>query len=334
MNVARQIVAVVVACACFAPHTAAQYSKARSQMERVQRVGETLSGLIGNRANEEPRIFATAREMIEACKAAAEALSSIGESLANAASGEHEVRLREPQKLARNLAYQLGDRELIDKCNALMRLVNLDGPDRGNDFSSRMEAAMTSIVVAARGRANDWAELSRKSEETLRWLRESLQAAQAMRDNSARPGMAMNAAKVQIETKRSEQGAEMRRIYESLRECEAREADAARKCREAVVAHDAARMAPPSSSYTANAAAAYQRWKAAEKEHKEIARRGFDLYVALERAVAEGKARLTELARLMADIERFAEDANPETIAKRWTDFERWTKLLEQDLSR
>ncbi len=320
----------------------ATYLRARAQMERVKTLVEEVNDHQARRRNDkqedrlrnEPRYYRSLYELYDACKVTVSELSGFGESVAPGASGENEARLKEPNKLAGQLAYLL-ERELMPKVEELRVLVNSDPSRRDSSFESKVEEVATTIIVAGRARVRNFEELTKKCEETQRWLQDSLKAAQALRDDVVKPGVEMNRSKQQLEANVTQNLNELRRAYETVRDLEARHADAASRCRDAVAAHDAARSASPgTSSYLSNAQSAYQRWIAAENVQKEAARNLYDAYLQVERIVADGKNRLVELARVMRDVERYGDQANPEKVVRRYNDFSLWTKLFDYEMNR
>jgi hypothetical protein len=174
----------------------------------------------------------------------------------------------------------------------------------------------------------------RKSEEVLRLLQDNLKSAQAGRDDAARGGAELNKSKQQLEAELARNSQDLRRAYETVRDLDARHADAANRCREAVAAHDAARFAAPSSSYLSNAQAAYQRWIAAENVQKEAARALFEGYQQLERVIADGKGRIVDLARVMRDVERYGGESSPEKVIRRYNDLKLWFDLFGYEMNR
>jgi hypothetical protein len=332
-------VAIVVVCGCPRP-AGASYQRAKAQMERVKTFVEEISEHQGRRRNDrqedrlrnEPRYYRSVVELYDACKTATSELAGFGESLSSA-YGDNESRLKEPSKLARELQYQL-ERDLMPRCEVLRNLLNSDASRRESDFESKLEDAATRIIVFGRGRVNDFVELTKKSEEVLRLLQDSLKTAQAGRDESARGGNELNKSKQQLEAELARNSQDLRRAYETVRDLDARHADAANRCREAVAAHDAARFAAPSSSYLSNAQAAYQRWIAAENVQKEAARALFDAYAQLERVVADGKGRIVDLARVMRDVERYGGESSPEKVIRRYNDLKLWFDLFGYEMNR
>lgn len=316
-----------------APATA-QLGKTRSYIDTVKSAGETLE-YYNRKPYDEPRIYAALRQMRDACKNGSDTITGFGDPLAAAAASPHEERLKEPAKLAKALAYELGERgAMIEKCDQLTTLINTELKNRPGDWQTRMETTLIGLIAQSRARVKDIEDLARKSDETMRWLRESLQTAQVMNEDASRPGAALDAAKQQVVQKHREQGYEVRRQFDALRDLQEREVAAGQRFVDARNEHEAARKAPPSSSYTSNATNAYRKWVAAELDHKEATRRLYDGYAQMERTVGEVKARVAELANLMSELEKFQANANPETIGKRLTDFDQWTKLFERELSR
>jgi myosin heavy subunit len=340
-RVATFAAALVVACVV-AERADATYLRARSQMERVKTLVEEVSEHQGRRRNDkqedrlrnEARYYRSLYELYDACKTTVSELSGFAESVGPGASGENEARLREPNKLAGQLAYQL-ERELMPKVEELRALLNSDPSRRDGSFESKIDEVATTVVVAGRARVRSFEELSRKCDETQRWLQESLKAATALRDDVVRPGAELNKSKQQLERDVTQNLNELRRAYETVRDLESRHADASSRCRDAVAAHDAARMASPgSSSYLSNAKSAYERWVAAESVQKEAARNLYEGYLSLERIVAEGKTRLVELARAMRDVERYGGQADPEKVVRRYNDFTLWSRLFDYEMNR
>ena len=337
----KAVLALAFVAACAAPRPAdASYLRARDQMEKVKRFLDEISEHQGRRRNDkqedrlrnEPRYYRSVYELYDACKTAVGELNGYGESLSNA-YGDLESRLKEPNKLARELQYQL-ERVLMPRCDTLRNLINSDPSRRDSDFESRLENAASEVVVFGRAQHGAWLELVKKSEEVLRLLQDNLRSAQAGRDDAARGGAELNKSKQQLEAELARNSQDLRRAYETVRDLDARHADAASRCRDAVAAHDAARFAAPSSSYLSNVQAAYQRWIAAENVQKEAARALFEGYQQLERVVADGKGRIVDLARVMRDVERYGGESSPEKVIRRYNDLKLWFDLFGYEMNR
>ena len=70
---------------------------------------------------------------------------------------------------------------------------------------------------------------------------------------------------------------------------EADEADKSKKSREAIAAHDVARVQPNTPANAEAAFNAYQRYLATKQEHRDAARKTYNAYVEMEKALGEGK---------------------------------------------
>jgi hypothetical protein len=324
-----------------APAAHAAWLRARAQAEKVNSLVEEISEHQGKRRNDkqedrlrnEPRYYRSVFELYDACKVEVAELSGFGESISADAYGELETALKEPNKLGRELQYQL-EKVLMPKTEELRQLINSDPSRRDSDFESKLETAATFVITFGRRRFEDFVALTKKSEEVLRLLRDNLKEAQAKRDDAARPGTDLFKSKRELETAITQNQQDMRRAYETIRDLDSRHTDAANRCRDAVAAHDAARTAAPGSSYTQNVTQAFQRWAAAENVQKEAARALFDAYQQMERIVADGKARLVDLAKVMRDVERYGDQYNAEKMARRYNDLERWSRLFDYELNR
>ena len=330
-----KVMLAVLVVGLWSPVASAQVSKARPQFEIVKDRAERLNDLVGRRDTEEQAILRTTRELSEACMSACDAVARLFEPLAEAASGEHETRLKAPSKLAKNLAYLLvGDRELIDNCRVVMKLINTERKDRDKDFSNKLESAMTTVIVGARARSRDWAELTRTSEETLKWLRESLKEAQARCDNPRQAGAALDATMIRLATKKHEQDREVQRLIGFLTECESRELDAYEKLTKTITAQNEAWLAPASPSKPEKVKEAYEKRLVAENAHDDAHLRSGYARANLVRAQMEQHARDKEYTKSREDVRKFMRESKPETLAKRVAEFERWTDLLEKELKR
>lgn len=321
-----KVMFAVLVVGLWSPAASAQVSKAKSQMEKVKELADVLDTL-KRRDPDEPAIYRTVLALYDASKAASDTIGKLFEPIASVASGEYESRLKEPRKIAKYLADRLGKGELMESCEAVRKHINTPGKDRDKDFDFKLQTLTTTVFVSAKASVKEWEGLTKLSDETLRWLRESLQAAQVLREKSDKPLAALNAAKRQIVKKLLEQDEELRRLNNETRICAARAMEVYKKCSEAAEVTRAAAQGDP-------ATAAYNRWAEAEKEHKEVFKQSREAFAKYVKGLVECNARMDELWRLMEDIEKFSREANPETINKRLTDFERWTKLLDDELKR
>lgn len=314
----------------------AQLSKMRGCIDKIRECTERIDELARRDPIDEPQVFRLAREIREAAQAGGDAINAFGRPLAGAAaSSESRERLREPDRLATALAYELGTQgKMYERCMKIAELINTDPQRRPDHFEAQVQELTNGLLIQGRARVNDLDTLTTKANETMRWLEDSLQAARAMANDAIRPGEAIEAGRRRVTARIQEQFAEFHRFNENMINCQNAAAEAARRYGEVTSTHDAARHAPPGPDYAPNAIAAYRNWLAAERDQREAMLRVYEAVAVVERATAEIKTRLAELANVLKELDRFQANANPETIGQRLTDFDQWSKLFKADLNR
>ena len=144
----------------------AQFSRARNPMDQVGRLESTLRGL-DRTPLDERALAAAAKELRDACLAASEALSGLGDPLAAAAVAPHEERFRELARLTKNLAYETGkSSSILEAYDRLTRLLETRVDSRGSDFEQQVKTPILTLVINAGARSKDFQTLSQKVEET------------------------------------------------------------------------------------------------------------------------------------------------------------------------
>jgi hypothetical protein len=313
----------------------AQISRAPGYIEDVRRAAEYLYAQSRQRPLNEESVRRHVRDLRAASKAASDALTGFAEPLAAAAGYPYEEKLREPAKLAKGLAFELGPNDvLIQRCDEVIRLLDLAPDRRESSFEQSIENLGNSLNIFVQRKVTEVTALKTKSDELRRWLLENLQATQTMSQDAVKPGAYLDSTRQGLEDRMRDVGTQLHRLVDQVVECQKRELDAGRRYRDARVEHDTARMAPPSSSYTGNATAAYRKWLTAQAAHKESASQLFNAYNLLDIKLDECKRQMEEVARVWRDVEKFQETANPETIGKRLTDFSNWHQIFEREMNR
>jgi hypothetical protein len=178
------------------------------------------------------------------------------------------------------------------------------------------------------------AKVVNTSKDTLQWLHESLRTTQAMAESNDKPGVALAEVKDRIARNEDEQWAKVQRLWETLKEWETQDANAANECRKAREAYDAARKDRPSSSSEARVREKRQQWHQAEAKHRAVIERLLTSIAGLHDEMGRWRGRVKDLEEHCTEVQRFAGTGTPEQLAKQCADFDRWIKVLEEDMRR
>ena len=331
MRFTRHVVFAFAACAAISAPAAAQYSKVGSFISTANSHADTVRDLAGRQPLDEPKIYYNAQKMREAAKAAADALSGFGEPLASAALSPHEQMLKDPSELAKKLVYWLGDREMIDRCNQMEKLINTPTGSRGSDFADTVKRMGSDLYVLGQARMRDWEDLSRKCEQTRRWLSDNLKNTTSERDRSlqdCRPiEDAQNAAWARLQAaQRADDKADYDhdRALERVVAAEAKENDCFERYRDGV-----ARGAKSDEAW-----ALRQRWSYAANEQNDTLSAAFSALQTLQAAREELSRAYVQMATAQREMRQFTVASNADKIVESYNNFVRWTDLFEREISR
>ena len=75
-------------------------------------------------------------------------------------------------------------------------------------------------------------------------------------------------------------------------------------------------------------------WLAAEEEQIAAARAEFESSMALDKNAEDRKKMSGELARALTELRAFARDATRDTLNKRWSEFDLWSRESEREITR
>ena len=325
------VLIALVACTCFSSPAAAQYSKVGGLISSINGFGAALLDLANRYPLDEPKIYSNAQKMREAAKAAVDALAGFGDPLAYAALSPHEQMLKDPNLLAKNLALLLGDREMMDRCAQLEKLINTDVNSRSSGFADNVKQLCGSCSLLGQNRAREWEELSRKCDQTRRWLYDNLKNATSERDRSlqdCRPiEDAQNVAWARLQAaQRADDRADSDhdRALERVVAAEAKENDAYERYRDGV-----ARGAKSEESW-----ALRQRWSQSATEQNDLLLAAYSAFQTHNIAREEVSRAYIQLAASQRDMRAFTVASNADKIVENYNNFVRWSDLFERELSR
>jgi len=321
----------LAACAFLSSPATAQYSKVGGLISSANSYGDTIRDLTSRQPLDEPKIYYNAQKMREAAKYAVDALAGFGDPLAYAALSPHEQMLRDPNQLAKKLAYWLGDRELMDRCAQLEKLINTDARSRSSDFDDAVKRLGSDLYVLGQARTRDWEEFSRKCDQTRRWLSDNLKNATSERDRSmqdCRPiEDAQNAAWARLQAaQRADDKADYEhdRALERVVAAEAKENDTYERYRDAVTR----------GAKSEDAWALRQRWAQAANEQNDSLAAAFSALQTLNTAREELGRAYVQLAGTQRELRQFTAATNADKIVENYNNFVRWTDLFEREMSR
>jgi hypothetical protein len=309
----------------------AQYSKVGSLITTASGFGDTIRDLSSRQPLDEPKIYYNAQKMREAAKAAVDALAGFGDPLAGAALSPHETMLREPGELAKKIAYWLGDREMIDRCNQMEKLINTPTGSRSSDFDQTVKRMGSDLYVLGQARMRDWEDFTRKCDQTRRWLGDNLKNATSERDRSmqdCRPiEEAQNTAWTRLQNaQRADDKADYDhdRALERVVSGEAKENDCYERYRDAV-----ARGAKSEDAW-----ALRQRWAYAANEQNDALSAAFSALQTLNSAREELSRAYVQLAAAQRELRQFTAATNADKIVENYNNFVRWVELFEREMGR
>ncbi len=331
MRTIHSIVLALVAGAAFSSPTAAQYSRVGGYISTANSYGATVLDLTSRQPLDEPKIYYNTQKMREAAKAAVDAMAGFGEPLAYAALSPHEQMLKEPNELGKKLVYWLGDRELIDRCNQMEKLINTAIGSRGSDFDSVVKRMGSDLYVLGQARTRDWEDFSRKCDQTRRWLSDGLKNATSDRDRvmqDCRPiEDAQNAAWARLQAaQRADDKADYDhdRALERVVAGEAKENDCYERYRDAV-----SRGAKSEDAWVLR-----QRWAQAASEQNDALSASFSALQTMQSAREELSRAYIQLAGTQRELRQFTAVTNADKIVEQYNNFVRWSELFEREMSR
>lgn len=322
----------MMACAILAAPAAAQYRKAAELMYAIgSSYAKDIRDEAGQQVFDESKIRDSVTRLCEASQNAARALVGFGEPLANAAKSPYEDVLSEPFKRVKNIMnYQL-DRELPEKCDAVLKLLATNVNNRPKDYYDLLSSQLTGLAVMADARYSDWQKYAELIDKTRRWLEDSQKQAASDRDRSmqdCRPIIeAQNAAWAKLkEAEAAEKRAdeEHSRALESLVAAESKENETCVAWCEVVA----------NNGTSENIWQARQRWEQASGQESEALVNSLVKFQAWASAREDLKSAYAQLVTAQKQLRDFAGLGDANKVVEQFNRFTLWKDLLERDINR
>ncbi len=318
------LLSFVTALALGAPLTA-QYIRARTHLEKLRSLANEVQP-----DRDESRIESTCKEIIDTATAMSSAMADIGETLMRA-SGPYESERSEIHRMAQTLR-RLTDEVSNDARNLIAHFSRKSSYSKVEDYKSDLTYKCQDVrMEIANGIGRDWAGIENAISKTRGWMREQLNAALTLRDNAAKPLAGLQQIEEQLLARMAASNQIVQTAFHRWWESQTKLAEANTRENAASQAYAAARSSDADQSRLASL---YDTLKRALADKQAAAAAVHTASDALQRATNDSHRAISDMVRPMEDIRNFVDSANADTINKRWTDFDQWTKLLERDLGR
>lgn len=304
----------------------AQLSRARSAFEKLRSL---VSEIQPDR--DESRLESTANSIQEAASSVSENLTELGRGLAGFSGpfGSERSAVYEGAGVVRKSFGTLGKlgKDLIEHLKSKSRWSTVD------EYKRELALRCQDVRMEFERDAKEWEALTRKIEETKRWLQDRLKEAAAMRDNAAKPAEALEQAEDQILARQQSLDDQFKNAFSAWTKAvdnsyraAARETETSRRWQESIKAADG-------NQFSEKVKALANTWASAYEEHREAQRVRWEAFMNLQSVSEEQKRIGNDLGRAMQELRAFAKDATNDTINKRWADFDLWARGFEYNVS-